>query len=481
MRGRLLTQIMACVAICALVSAICAAAGNSIPTTRPVLQHVPDEPSQARAERMVREVYARELASRDAEQRRALAQKMIVAATESGDDAAARFVLLRGARDIAAGAGDAFVARRAIYLLGQSYAVDQAKLVLAAMNTAQASANSAEALAAVVQVCLNTSEAAIAEDDFTTAIKLTATALTAAEKTKSSSLIERVKERARLLAVLTLEFEGFQKAREILKRDAEDPEASARVGKYLCLFEADFKGGLPLAAKGSESGLKKLAQDDLAPSGDVQRRLAMGDGWWELSTSQTWLAKKNLQARAVFWYRQIVGELNGIHRSIVEQRIEAVELAALADQNLVGGLSAELFKGMEFKQLVKRRMDDQINFDWGINAPDAAMGKDNFAIRWSGMIRPPVAGNYEVVVLANTGARLWVDEKLVLEDGNLARIRNGARVIVKFNQPLHALRVEFWDTSGTARMKLLWRRPGAVKDEVIPASVFFHEGLVEAP
>ena len=178
-------------------------------------------------------------------------------------------------------------------------------------------------------------------------------------------------------------------------------------------------------------------------------------------------------------FEEVLPELGGIHRSIVQKRIEAVELAALAEQNLTPGLASEFFKDMELKQFARRRVDDQINFDWGLDAPDPSVGKDNFSIRWSGLIRPSVAGNYELVVVANSGARLWVDEKLVLENANLARNRNGARVTVKLDEQMHPLRVEFWDSAGAAHMELLWRKPGAVKDEVIPASVFFHEGLAE--
>jgi len=120
MRGRLLTQIVGCIASCALSGALWAGAGDSAAATGPILQHVPDEPSQARAQRLVREVYAKELASKDVGERRALAQKMIAAAMESGDDSAARFVLLKEARDVAAGAGDAFGARKAILMIGKS-------------------------------------------------------------------------------------------------------------------------------------------------------------------------------------------------------------------------------------------------------------------------------------------------------------------------------------------------------------------------
>src|SRR5438105_12303555 len=165
MRGWLLTQILGCIVSCALSSALLAASGGSSPSTRPILQHVPDEPAQARAARMVREVYVRELTSKNPMKRRALAEKMILAAAESGDDAAARFVLLKESREVAAGAGDAFVARRAIALMSKSYAIDQTKMVLAAMNGAQSAAENAEALRGVVQVSLNTVEMAVGEDD----------------------------------------------------------------------------------------------------------------------------------------------------------------------------------------------------------------------------------------------------------------------------------------------------------------------------
>ncbi|HEV8292712.1 MAG TPA: hypothetical protein VGP94_12350, partial [Tepidisphaeraceae bacterium] len=354
MRGRLWTQMGGRITSCAIFG-LCASAALALAATGPTLQHVPDEPSQAQAQRMVKEVFAKELASQDTDQRRALAQKLIAAAMESEDDAAARYVLLKEARDVAARAGDAFVARRAISLIGKFYAIDQAKMVLVAMNSAQNAAGSAEALGAVMQVSMTAAEIAILEDDFSTATRLLSIAESAVAKAKSSALAERVKEKSRLLQALSLEFDAVAKAKEILKRDAEDAEACARVGRYLCLYKGDWISGLPLLAKGADSALKKLAQDDLA-AGDGHKRLAIGDGWWELSVNQTWLAKKNLQARAVFCYRQVVGELNGIHRSIVEKRIEMVELAGLAEQNLVAGLAAELFKGMEFKQLAKRRV-----------------------------------------------------------------------------------------------------------------------------
>src|SRR5438309_1601268 len=206
----------------------------------------------------------------------------------------------------------------------------------------------------------------------------------AAGKTKNSAVIDPVKERRKELLAIFLEYQMVEKAQQHLKRGEEDAEECGRVGRYFCFYKGDWVAGLPLIAKGPENGLKKLAQDDLAAANDPPRRLAIGDGWWELSANQNWLARKHLQARAAWWYRQVLPELGGIHRSIVQKRIEAVELAALAEQNLTPGLASEFFKDMELKQFARRRVDDQINFDWGLDAPDPSVGKDNFSIRWSG-------------------------------------------------------------------------------------------------
>ena len=300
MRGhwRLLTQVLGWVSFCALSGAAWGAATPVAPATRPALQHVPDEPAQARAEKMVREVYAKELASHDLNERRALAQKMMVAAMESGDDTAARFVLLKEARDVAAGAGDAIAARKAIAALAKSYAIDPTKMSLGAVTSAESAASKAEDLAEVVQVCVNEAERAIVLDDYRTATRLIATAESAATKAKNSGLVEKAQEKRRELAAIFLEFQVLIKAQEHLKDQPDDAEAAAQIGRFLCLYKADWKAGLPLIAKGAESGLKKLAQDDLAATSDPTRRVAAGDGWWELSASQPWLVRKHLRARA---------------------------------------------------------------------------------------------------------------------------------------------------------------------------------------
>jgi len=76
---------------------------------------VPDAAAQKEATKLVKEVFWDEYdAAKDDRQRVKLAEKMMAAASDMGDDPAGRYVLLRVARDVAAKAGDVKVALQAV-------------------------------------------------------------------------------------------------------------------------------------------------------------------------------------------------------------------------------------------------------------------------------------------------------------------------------------------------------------------------------
>ena len=52
----------------------------------------------------------------------------------------------------------------------------------------------------------------------------------------------------------------------------------------------------------------------------------MGDGWWGLAEKQDARAKKQIQARAGYWYRQALPQLQGLTKDKVEKRLKEVPL-----------------------------------------------------------------------------------------------------------------------------------------------------------
>ncbi len=62
----------------------------------------------------------------------------------------------------------------------------------------------------------------------------------------------------------------------------------------------------------------------------------------------------------------------------------------------VNGLTAEYFAGTELTgRPAVTRIDSQIDFDWNAAQPLPVLKQDGFAVRWSGTITPPAAGDYD--------------------------------------------------------------------------------------
>ena len=120
-------------------------------------------------------------------------------------------------------------------------------------------------------------------------------------------------------------YEDVKTARVKLAKTPDDPEANLVAGKYLCFVKGDWENGLPMLAFGKDDALKALAAKDLAGVESSSDRAKLGDGWWDLAEKQSGTAKRQLQARAVYWYRQALPGLTGLAKDKVEKRAELVK------------------------------------------------------------------------------------------------------------------------------------------------------------
>jgi len=72
------------------------------------------------------------------------------------------------------------------------------------------------------------------------------------------------------------------------------------------------------------------------------------------------------------------------------------------------GLQAEYFTNMTLTGDPVLTRVEAVDFDWGGNSPDNALGADNFSVRWTGSITVPVTGEYIFGTRTDDGVRLWV-------------------------------------------------------------------------
>lgn len=83
---------------------------------------------------------------------------------------------------------------------------------------------------------------------------------------------------------------------------------------------------------------------------------------------------------------------------------------------LANGLTGQYYNNIDFTNFKGARTDSTVNFDWGSGAPLLNISSDTFSVRWTGQIRPATTADYTFYVVSDDGARLWVDNKLVINN-----------------------------------------------------------------
>jgi len=100
------------------------------------------------------------------------------------------------------------------------------------------------------------------------------------------------------------------------------------------------------------------------------------------------------------------------------------------------------------------RYDQAINFDWGLGGPHPRIAADCFSVRWTRSLWL-AAGTWRFTTATDDGARLWVDDVLVIdqwqqqpETVNTADVPLGAGN--------HQVRMEYFEQRGLAVARLRW-------------------------
>src|SRR5690606_22954201 len=134
------------------------------------------------------------------------------------------------------------------------------------------------------------------------------------------------------------------------------------------------------------------------------------------------------------------------------------------------GLRGEYFRNKDLSgEPVLVRVDAQIGFRWdrgsptdnlmarGEAGPDNAVPNENFSIRWSGQLLPPVSGRYRLEAGANDGFRLYLDGKLLLDHWEDAeRMRADSVELDLEGDRAYDLRLEYYEGERDASVRPAW-------------------------
>lgn len=133
---------------------------------------------------------------------------------------------------------------------------------------------------------------------------------------------------------------------------------------------------------------------------------------------------------------------------------------SVSGKGTAAGLRAEYFTNQQLQGApASVRVDDSVNFDWGRYKPTPDVSENNFSVRWTGKLTPPETGVYRLGITADDGARLYLDDQLLID----AWASNPTKTVTKEVSLVagreYDVRMEYFQYNREAIARFVWSYP----------------------
>jgi beta-glucosidase len=105
------------------------------------------------------------------------------------------------------------------------------------------------------------------------------------------------------------------------------------------------------------------------------------------------------------------------------------------------------------------RIDSQVDFNWWDGAPRADMDDDNFGVRWTGFLAPPVSGKYQLGATGLNAYEVYLNGKLLVRRDNVHERGYEYETVDLEAGKLYPIQVDFHEVHGDADIRLVWAPP----------------------
>jgi len=118
------------------------------------------------------------------------------------------------------------------------------------------------------------------------------------------------------------------------------------------------------------------------------------------------------------------------------------------------------------------RTDAHVDFNWWDKAPRADMNGDEFGVRWTGFLRAPASGTYQLGAFGRNAFGVYLDGKPVTSHNSLHEAAYSYGEVQLKAGKLYAIRLDYHKYLGDGRIRLLWSRPAgaAERDAALQAA-----------
>jgi hypothetical protein len=124
------------------------------------------------------------------------------------------------------------------------------------------------------------------------------------------------------------------------------------------------------------------------------------------------------------------------------------------------GVHATYYNDTTWSDPVRVQIEPSFTHYWALGAPHTLIRGDIFAALLSAELTPEVTAEYTFQLDGDDGARMWIDDELVLDKfSDKARFPQQTTVTLEGGRP-YLLLIESYETFGEAMVELYWSRPG---------------------
>ena len=109
--------------------------------------------------------------------------------------------------------------------------------------------------------------------------------------------------------------------------------------------------------------------------------------------------------------------------------------------------------------------------DWLTGSPDPSIFHNNFSSRWTGQILPQYSGTYYFIIKANQGAKLWINQQLIIDKWADATNETTATIDLQAGV-LYDIKLEQYETTGASEVHLSWYSKDQAR-QIIPTNRLF--------
>lgn len=129
------------------------------------------------------------------------------------------------------------------------------------------------------------------------------------------------------------------------------------------------------------------------------------------------------------------------------------------------GLRAEYFQNKDLAgQPALIKLDKNVDVDFMRNPVNGF--KDDFSVRWSGYLIPPVSGSYQFKLRSDDGVRLFIGENEIISSWiDQAGGYHLAEIAFEAGKP-YPIRIEYYQSLFGANVRLGWHLPGAFEADI---------------